>query len=84
MRMFAYLPLWTVAEARLRSGAGFTVPSLPAGDRYDLVNLRTRAVVAEHAGLGDEAERYSRQALSLAERLELAIEIRELRSKMPR
>ncbi len=82
MRMFAFLSLWTVAEACLRSNAAFTIPTLPAGDRYGLVDMRTRAVLAQHAGAQDEAARYRQDCLALAEDLGLAVEAHELREEI--
>jgi hypothetical protein len=67
-----------VADARLRSGVDFTIPALPTGERYRFVDLRTRAVVAKHAGSSGDAVTFLAEAQALAERLELMQELKSL------
>ncbi len=82
MRMFAFVSLWVVADARLRSGARFITPKLPAGKRYDLVRLRTQAVVARHSGSQERAIECLREALGVAKELELPVEVGSLREDL--
>lgn len=82
MRMFGYLSLWAVAEASLRSGGAFAMPTLPAGRRYDVVRLRAEAVVARCRGSRDSADDARTRALAVAEELGLTVESRELRSEL--
>lgn len=77
MTMFGYLSLWTVAEARLRAGAAFRVPPLPAGDRYRFVELRTKAALAD----GVRADRYLREAERVARAIDLQGELAQLSSR---
>ena len=81
-RMFCHLSLWTVADALLRSGRRFEAPGLPAGDRYRVVALRTRAVVEAHAGRAAAAAAARTEALEIAERLELPVLVRQLRAEL--
>lgn len=76
--MFAHLSLWTVAQARLRAVGQFEPPELPAGERYRLVRLRVTAVMADHLDRRADSEQACREALAIAERLELPVEVRQL------
>lgn len=83
MTMFTWLSLWLVAEAVLRDGGAFALPALPDTPRYDLVRLRTEAIVARHHGDNSRSVRLLREALNVAEQLELGPEAAELREIQP-
>ncbi|HKT82421.1 MAG TPA: hypothetical protein VJQ84_01145, partial [Solirubrobacterales bacterium] len=71
MWMFAYLCLPELAEIHLHHGLPFTIPPLPEGDRYRLIELRTRLVM-------EPSEELRVEALELAKRLELPLETSRL------
>ena len=78
MQMFGHLALWAVADARLWAGSSFSMPALAETDRYRVVRLRTKSVLAAHAGDRAGAEEALALALELAERLGLVVEAREI------
>ena len=82
VNMFAHLSLWTVLDAMVRSGKRAVFPSLPETPRYDVVRLRAQAVLEGHEGKVLQAIQLQQEALTIAERLELAIEAAELRDEI--